>query len=359
MLENVRRIVTGHDKSGHSIVLLNERPAKMREFPGMGLGDAWITTSVPADNSKFEDLAPTYPQLQPPKGGARIAWFWHGKDDPNRKWQRTGDPAIIMDDTKRHHAMHRTNTLDYVVLIKGRMRMLLDQGEIDMNPGDVMVQRGTNHAWTNIHDEPALLFSIMMDATPGVAHGEAVDPSPVFVPDSPFQHLKRTITGHNERGEAVALYHGPAVNGMSSAAAGLGEIWQTMGLPADFKDARDLSRGPVKLEPEPGSIKVRWFWIMPEAGGDPAQAQKTSAATFAAIGAAHARTDSARHPGMHKTRSVDYIVCLKGNSTLLLDEDEVDLKPGDVVVQRGTSHSWINKGPEPALYLAVLVDAKP
>ena len=358
MLENIRRIVTGHDKKGRSVVLLNEQPAKMREFPGMGLGDAWITEHVPADNSKFEDLAPNYPRLQPPPGGIRAAWFWHGKDDPARKWQRSGDTAIIMDDTKRHPSMHRTNTLDYVVLIKGRMRMLLDKGEIDMNPGDVVVQRGTNHAWTNIHDEPALLFSIMMDATPGVGRGETLDPSPVLVPDSPFKHLKRTITGHNGNGEAVALYHGPAVNGMSSPAAGLGEIWQTMGLPADFTDARDLSRGPVKLEPEPGSIKLRWFWIMAESG-DTTKSEAAYAASFQAVGAAHARTNSARHPGMHKTHSVDYIVCLKGNSTLLLDEDEVDLKPGDVVVQRGTNHAWINKGHEPALYLAVLVDAKP
>jgi len=355
MLENIRRIVTGHNEKGRSVVLLNEKPAKMREFPGMGLGDAWITEGVPADNSKFDDLAPNYPRLQPPPGGIRAAWFWHGKDDPARKWQRSGDPAIIMDDTKRHPSMHRTNTLDYVVLIKGRMRMLLDNSEIDMNPGDVVVQRGTNHAWTNIHDEPALLFSVMMDATPGVAHGEKFDSSPIPAPESPFRYLKRTITGHNEKGEAVALYHGPAANMMASPAAGLAEIWQTMGLPADFKDARDLSRGPVELEPEPGSIKLRWFWVMPESG-NPSEA--AYAASFAAVGAAHARTNSARHPGMHKTNSIDYIVCLHGNSTLLLDADEVEVKAGDVVVQRGTSHAWVNKGPEPALYLAVLVDAK-
>ncbi len=356
MLEDIRRIVTGHDAKGRSVVLINEQPAKMREFPGMGLGDAWITQSVPADNSKFEDIAPAYPRLQPPQGGIRAAWFWQAKDDPGRRSLRSGDPAIIMDDTKRHPAMHRTNTLDYVVLIKGRMRMLLDQSEIDMNPGDVIVQRGTNHAWTNLHDEPALLFSIMMDAAPGVGRGETFDPAPIQVPQTPFKHLKRTITGHNEAGEAVALFHGPAANTMASPAAGLAEIWQTMSLPADFTDAQDRLRGPVKLAPDPGCIKVRWFWVMPESG---AASEEAYAASFAAVGAAHARTDKSRHPGMHRTNSVDYIVCLKGNSTLLLDADEVDLKPGDVVVQRGTNHAWINKGAEPALYLAVLVDAKP
>ena len=71
------------------------------------------------------------------------------------------------------------------------------------------------------------------------------------------------------------------------------------------------------------------------------------------------RTDTTRHPGMHKTRTIDYVVLLSGEVTMLLDKGEVDLKPFDVVVQRGTSHAWVNKGKEPALLAAVLIDAKP
>ena len=63
---------------------------------------------------------------------------------------------------------------------------------------------------------------------------------------------------------------------------------------------------------------------------------------------------------MHTTRTIDYVVLLSGEVTLLLDKGEVDLKPFDVVVQRGTSHAWVNKnkGKEPALIAAVLIDAK-
>jgi hypothetical protein len=67
---------------------------------------------------------------------------------------------------------------------------------------------------------------------------------------------------------------------------------------------------------------------------------------------------TSRHPGMHKTHTIDYIVPLSGEVTLLLDKGEADLKPFDVVVQRGTSHAWVNKGKEPALIAAVLIDAK-
>lgn len=61
---------------------------------------------------------------------------------------------------------------------------------------------------------------------------------------------------------------------------------------------------------------------------------------------------------MHKTKTIDYIILLDGDVTLLLDDDEVILKPFDVVVQRGTNHAWINNGNKPALFIAVLIDSE-
>ena len=75
------------------------------------------------------------------------------------------------------------------------------------------------------------------------------------------------------------------------------------------------------------------------------------------MGAAHERIDTSRHPAMHKTKTIDYIILLKGDVTLLLDNDEVRLKPFNVVVQRGTNHAWVNNGDEPALLIAVLIDS--
>ena len=73
------------------------------------------------------------------------------------------------------------------------------------------------------------------------------------------------------------------------------------------------------------------------------------------MGGAHLRIDTRRHPAMHRSRTTD-IVLLPGEITLLLDEDEVDLKPFDTVIQRGTNHAWCNRGSVPALLMAVLVD---
>jgi quercetin dioxygenase-like cupin family protein len=61
---------------------------------------------------------------------------------------------------------------------------------------------------------------------------------------------------------------------------------------------------------------------------------------------------------MHQTKTIDYIILLEGDVTLLLDEDEVQLKPFNVVVQRGTNHAWVNNGTEPALLIAVLIDSE-
>ena len=64
------------------------------------------------------------------------------------------------------------------------------------------------------------------------------------------------------------------------------------------------------------------------------------------MGAEHALVDRARHPAMHKTETVDFIILLSGQITLLLDEADVPMKPFDVVIQRGTNHAWVNTGDE-------------
>ena len=81
----------------------------------------------------------------------------------------------------------------------------------------------------------------------------------------------------------------------------------------------------------------------------------TPKSAFEKMGAAHHRVDTSRNAAMHETDTIDYIILLKGDVTLILDEEEVQLKPHDVVVQRGTNHAWVNHGSVPALLIAVLI----
>ena len=98
---------------------------------------------------------------------------------------------------------------------------------------------------------------------------------------------------------------------------------------------------------------------MPTPKGVPLEVlNKMAEEAFSRIGAAHHRVDVTKHPAMHKTKTIDYIILLKGDVTLILDEEEVKINPFDVVVQRGTNHAWVNNGSEPALLIAVLIDSE-
>lgn len=174
-----------------------------------------------------------------------------------------------------------------------------------------------------------------------------------------LKSLRRVVTGHNREGRSVIEYDGPPANVIEADGAGLAEIWIADRVPADTSTKTDLAREEIRLEPPAGGVKLRWFAIAPESEGMSAEEREAGAALgFAAVHASHARVDTARHPMMHKTKTLDYIILLKGEVTLLLDEGETDLKPGDVVVQRATNHAWVNRGSQPALLIAVLIDGQ-
>ena len=136
---------------------------------------------------------------------------------------------------------------------------------------------------------------------------------------------------------------------------GVFNFWQTF--PDRFPD--DLSgRGPdFKFFPEPGATQFRLFTIPPaDPSATPDQIKAMADGFFQHVGWASARRDTKRHPFMHVTPTVDYILLLSGEISLLLDEgDPIPLKPFDAVVQRGTNHSWVNPGKTTALLMAVMV----
>ena len=170
--------------------------------------------------------------------------------------------------------------------------------------------------------------------------------------------MRRIITGHNAEGKSVITIDGPPARSLSENEGGLYELWNTDGNEINTLDDIDRADSEVLLSPPVGGTKFRYFQINPTPEGVPADLiEAATAAAFEKMGAAHHRVDTTRHPAMHKTKTIDYIILLKGDVTLLLDEEEVDLKPFDVVVQRGTNHAWINNGSETALFIAVLIDS--
>ncbi|MFL2755294.1 MAG: cupin domain-containing protein [Gammaproteobacteria bacterium] len=170
--------------------------------------------------------------------------------------------------------------------------------------------------------------------------------------------MRRIVTGHNEEGKSIITIDGPPARSLSENEGGLYELWNTDGKEINTLDDIDRADSEVLLSPPDGGTKFRYFQINPTPEGVPADLiEAATAAAFEKMGAAHHRVDTTRHPAMHKTKTIDYIILLKGDVTLLLDEEEVDLKPFDVVVQRGTNHAWVNNGSETALFIAVLIDS--
>jgi len=167
--------------------------------------------------------------------------------------------------------------------------------------------------------------------------------------------LRRIITGHNGEGKSIVAYDGPPIE-----FGELFEMWVTDRSPADNKHQDDAAKRKVRLEPPSNGSIFRFFKVFPEDPSRPTEeVEEETAKRFAAMDASHCRPDTSRNPGMHKTKTVDYIILLEGKITLLLDEDEVDLRPFDVVIQRGTNHAWINKDSKPALLVSVMIDAEP
>ena len=171
--------------------------------------------------------------------------------------------------------------------------------------------------------------------------------------------MRRIITGHNENGKSIISIDGPPARSMGEDAGGLFEIWNTDGSGLETKSDVDRADIDIMLSPVKDGTKFRYFQINPTPEGVPWEVlQDAAAEAFERIGAAHHRIDTSKHPAMHKTETIDYIILLQGDVSLLLDEEEVRLQPFDTVVQRGTNHAWVNHGNEPALLIAVLIDTE-
>jgi len=170
--------------------------------------------------------------------------------------------------------------------------------------------------------------------------------------------MRRIITGHNQHGKSIITLDGPPARSIGEDVGGLFEVWNTDGSDIISTDEIDRADVDILLSPPSGGTKFRYFQINPLPEGVPdAMMQEIAAEAFEKIGAAHHRVDTKKHPAMHKTETIDYIILLQGDVTLILDEEEIDLKPFDVVVQRGTNHAWVNNGDIPALLIAVLIDS--
>ncbi|MFC3227448.1 cupin domain-containing protein [Marinibaculum pumilum] len=173
------------------------------------------------------------------------------------------------------------------------------------------------------------------------------------------QSFRRIVTVNDENGRSRILLDEQTPHQIALLGdAGLRDFWRHVP-GADMTATREEADMTVRLNPPKGGSVFRFFQVPPEgAAAQLSEEQRYDlfGKAFEAIGASGDLVDRTRHPGMHKTKTIDYIILLEGEVTLLLDDGEVDMKPFDVVVQRQTNHAWVNRGTETATLVAVLND---
>jgi uncharacterized cupin superfamily protein len=164
--------------------------------------------------------------------------------------------------------------------------------------------------------------------------------------------VRRIVTLNDESGKSFVSLDGDAPN----ATGHVTNIWTAGTVGKAQGSSFDAGAAYTGFLPNAGEVLIRYFTVQPESEVSHLSIEQQRAAAHAYFGQYDVQPDTSKHPRMHLTKTIDYIVVLSGFITMILDREEVDLKPLDVVIQQGTNHAWSNRSKEPALCMAVLID---
>ena len=153
----LRRVVTSHDDNGRAVVAIDEISQNVQSRrPGQEAAVIWSTDRVPADNMEGGDPALAVSGTSLPRGTVfRVVEYQPGVTPRN----------------------HRTNSIDYAVVLSGEIWMALDESEVHLRAGDLLVQRGTIHNWVNRGSEPCRIAFVLIGAEPVDAGGKTLEPT--------------------------------------------------------------------------------------------------------------------------------------------------------------------------------------
>lgn len=174
-----RRIVTGHNAQGQAIILEDGPVPRLQRIGGETgplFHEVWNTTATPApidaaSGEPHEDGI----KLAPPKGGTRIRVLDIPPDSDELEEMTpekarahfeeigAGDASSFSGEGSRHAHMHRTETIDYGIVLDGEIVLIMDEGETTVRAGDIVIQRGTNHGWANRTDRNCRIAFILID----------------------------------------------------------------------------------------------------------------------------------------------------------------------------------------------------
>jgi mannose-6-phosphate isomerase-like protein (cupin superfamily) len=172
--------------------------------------------------------------------------------------------------------------------------------------------------------------------------------------------IRRVVTGKDASGKAVAMIDGPAPNVHQRSEMGLAItlLWVTDSVPADLSSNEDAGLRKVGIPPPPDGTIFRIVEFGPEKEVTADYEGRLKMIQGMGLAPEGPSRDRPRDPAMHRTRTIDYALILSGEIDMLLDDSEVHLKAGDVVVQRATNHAWVNRGNAPCQVAFILIDGR-
>lgn len=176
-----------------------------------------------------------------------------------------------------------------------------------------------------------------------------------------FPPIHRVVTGHSPDCKAIIVSNGPlptVVEMQSLPGLVFHEVWQTNATPAPVGNDPEATGGPTMHGPPKHGTRIRFLDFPPD-GPELAEPGRM-AALFEEVNNPAGLTTKvdSPHPMMHRTEAVDYATVIEGEMWLVLDREEVLLKPGSVVVQRGNDHAWANRSGKPARMLFIQIDGQ-
>ena len=176
--------------------------------------------------------------------------------------------------------------------------------------------------------------------------------------------FRRIVTGHDADGKAIVLSDAPPVRTQLIGGPGgptFFEVWSTHQTPASiFNQPGEPEENGLVLSPPKNGTRIRVIAFPPEGEEIKKLTGVDAAAKFKAMGDEHASTatETAPHPLMHRTKTVDYGIVIEGEITLVLDRGETTIHAGDIIIQNGTNHAWANRSGKICRMAFILIDGE-
>ena len=372
MVRPVRRIIAGNDDNGKAVVLQDSASPDVKldpARPGFASTRLWVSGSTPAKVAGIRETLDSPHELEPPPNGSicRFYEFPPERDYITNISER--DVAAWFDSVAAPHAqingphpyMQKTRTLDLCYILEGEITLVTDDGEADLKPGNVAIIKGARHAWSNRSNAPCVIVLSQHAGVDEIAPeppGAPAGAKAVDVPPQISALMRRVVVGANADGLSRMEYDGPVPNIFPRPSGSwFFEVWTIDEAPPHLLgDADGGAKGrSVMHSPPPEGANWRISYAATSKTPAPKVALEGKTATAMDTGGGTQRREGGHIAGMHRTPSLDYAICLEGDRVLILEDSEVVLNKGDVVIQCGNWHSWGAKSDVPTIMSYVMI----